>query len=171
MDPRPFVRLPTPRAVDRPDLPPDLVGFYAWHEGAGPDDPDGDRGLYRIIRLCELAEVARIGWEGLGLATDTPEGWERFSAFRLGTGSFFSQIVYAVSAPICPPGAILAIGGGVVELPTVLGATFPDWLAHLERCGWAEPMIESYRDFTAEERAELYRYYRALNPDMDLGEA
>jgi hypothetical protein len=46
----------------------------------------------------------------------------------------------------------------------VLASTFPDWLAHLERWGWAEPAIAAAWELTEQERQESYRYYLALNP-------
>src|ERR671922_2388364 len=88
---KPFVRLPAARGVNRPELPPDLAEFYAWHEGVGlessPDLP---------VRLCKLDEVERVGWEGLGLVAEVPEGWAGFHACRIGEGMFGDRIVYVL---------------------------------------------------------------------------
>jgi hypothetical protein len=174
MDPMPFVRLARPRVADRPGLPAVLAEFYARHEGVGRDcDPD------RSVRLHRLDEVDRVGWGGLGLVGDTPAGWEGFAALRIGFGVSFEEVVYVLSAPSCPPGSILAIGsnvcgpGGVgpdaLESSLVLAGSFPDWLAHLERWGWAEPAIAPSWDLTDGERGELQSYYLALNPSMYTG--
>src|SRR5947209_8218432 len=106
---KPFVPLAGPRAVSRPELPPDLAAFYARHEGVGLES-SWDR---HPVRLCKLDEVVRGGWKDLGLGGDVPEGWERFTALRIGAGMFFEKVVYVLDAPSCPPGSVLAIGRDV----------------------------------------------------------
>jgi hypothetical protein len=155
-----------------------LAEFYAWHEGIGLDsDP------YRTVRLCKLDEVARIRWKDLGLpgADEVPEGWEGFAAFRVGMGMFFEEIVYVLDAPSCPPGSVLAIGRDVcgpggegpyaLESSLVLAASFPDWLAHLERWGWVESAVAGCGDLSECQQQELRQYYLALNPGMNVGGA
>src|SRR4051794_2947508 len=97
----PFVQLPAPRETNRPELPPDLAEFYAWHEGVGLEGswhegvgPVSSPG--RTVRLGRLDEVALIGWKDLHLASadKVPEGWEEFAAFRIGMGRFFEEILY-----------------------------------------------------------------------------
>jgi hypothetical protein len=174
MDLMPFVRLAAPRVVDRPDLPPELAAFYTWHEGVGRDcDPD------RSVRLHRLDEVTRVGWSGLGLVGGTPSGWEGFAALWIGFGIYFQEVVYVLASPSCPPGSILVIGtdvcgpGGVgpdaLESSLVLAASFPAWLTHLERWGWAEPAIATNRGLTEREREEPRDYYLTNNPGMYLG--
>lgn len=174
MDLKPFVRLVASRTVSRPELPPDLAEFYAWHEGVGLEGgPD------RTVRLCRLDEVARIGWKDLLLVCDVPEGWERLAAFRIGMGMFFEEIVYVLDAPSCPPGSILALGGVApgpggrgpyaLESSLVLAASFRDWLTHLERCEWVEYAVAGIGDLPERQQQELCRYYLALNPDMNVG--
>jgi hypothetical protein len=34
------------------------------------------------VRLRRPAEVTGVGWSGLGLVADAPEGWEGFAALR-----------------------------------------------------------------------------------------
>jgi hypothetical protein len=169
MDLKPFIRLPMPRMVSRPELSSGLAEFYAWHEGVGLESsPD------RPVRLCKLDEVTRVGWKDLLVVSDVPEGWERFAAFRIGRGMFFDDIVYVLEAPSCPPGSILAIGrdlcgpGGDgpfrLESSLVLAATFPAWLAHLERWGWVEYAVAGWEP--PPEPQEIDQYYRALNPGL-----
>jgi hypothetical protein len=165
MDQKPFVPLPTPRAVGQSDLPPDLAEFYARHDGVGRAcDPD------RSVRLHRLDEVTRVGWGGLGLVGDTPEGWEGFAALRIGFGVYFEEIVYVLNAPSCPPKSILAIGTNLVgceggdgpfklDGSVVLAATFLGWLTHMERWGWEEPIIAGMGERPEQEHQELCRYY------------
>jgi hypothetical protein len=170
---KPFAKLAVPRAVQRSDLPIDLATFFANYEGIGLES-DGDPEC--VVWLCRLDEVVRVGWTELGVIADVPEGWDRFTALRVGIGRFFEKIVYVLDAPSCPPGSILAIGGNVpglggdgpyaLDSSLVLAANFLDWLAHLERWGWAEPAIAVAWELTERERQELYQYYRALNPRM-----
>src|SRR5262249_39960028 len=148
MGPKPYVRLPTPRAVNRPDFPPDLTHFYAHHEAVEFEGLEENRSL----DLLPLREVKRIGWAGLDLVGDCPEGWERFDALRSGGGCHFERIVYVIDAPCCPSGSILGLGGElnwgsvgtgshVLGWGLVLGASFPEWLRHLEEYGWWEHAI------------------------------
>jgi hypothetical protein len=176
MDPKPFAKLAARRVVNRPELPPDLVEFYAEHEGIGLESNSD-----RVVRLCKLDEVARVMWKDLTCAFDdyVPEGWERFAAFQIGMGMFFEDIVYVLDAPSCPPGSILAIGGIApgpggggpfsLESSLVLAASLSDWLAHLERWGWVEYSVAGIGDLSEQEQQEICRYYLALNPDMNLG--
>lgn len=171
MAPRPFVTLPTPRAVNPNALPADLAAFYTESEGVGlesgwPEYP---------IRICTLAEVQRVRWNDVS-AIEVPEGWEDFDAFRIGSDGYFGEIVYVLGAPCCPRGSILVIGSGI--LPTlggedpyalegslVLASSFKSWLAHLERWAWLEPRITGTEgEISDEEREELYQYYLRLNP-------
>jgi hypothetical protein len=169
MDQKPFVRLAAPRSVNRPELPPDLTEFYTWHEGIGLESsPD------YCVRLCKLEEVEQVGWMDMSL--EDVEGWERFAAFRIGMGTCGETILRVLDAPSCPPGSILAIGsilsgggsGGegpyALEPSLVLARSFPDWLAHLERWGWLEPIIAGMGDLPKREWQEAYRYYLGLNP-------
>jgi hypothetical protein len=171
---KPFVHLAAPRAVKRSELPPDLAKFYAAHEGVGLESsPD------RPVRLCRLEEVARVGWNDLGLVGDAPEGWAGLAAFRVGMGMFGDEIVYVLDAPSCPPGSILALGrdlagpGGVgpfsLGSSLVLAASFPEWLAHLERWGWVGYAVAGWEAPT--DRQAVKQYYLALNPDMNVGSA
>jgi hypothetical protein len=62
MDPKPFEKLTTRRLINRSDLPLDLAEFYAENEGMGLESsPD------RIVRLCRLDEVSRVGWRDIHL--------------------------------------------------------------------------------------------------------
>ncbi|MBX9582294.1 MAG: hypothetical protein K2X87_18480 [Gemmataceae bacterium] len=161
--------------MDRPELPADLAEFYARYEGVGLESS-----WDRPVRLSKLDEVSRVGWKDVDPVSDIPEGWEHFSAFRIGSGMFFEKVVYVLDAPSCPPGSILAIGsaagpGGdgpyAIESSLVLGVTFADWLAHLERWGWWEPAIGGGRELTEPEERELRQYYRSLNPGLGVGAA
>jgi hypothetical protein len=172
---KPFARLTTQRAVDRPELPSDLAMFYMWHEGVGLES---DHVNYSV-RLCALEEVDRVGWDGLEVVADVPEGWEKFAAIRIGMGVYFETIVYVLAAPSCPPGSILAIGtmcgpAGdgpfMLDSALVLASSFTDWLIHLERWGWAEPAIATDWDLTEQEQEQNYKYYLALNPKLYTGD-
>ena len=180
MDPKPFIRLTAQRVVDRPELPPDLARFYAKNEGVGLESSPK-----RVVRLCRLNEVALIGWPNLHILgaddEDDEQGWEEFTAFRIGVSSFFDEIVYVLDAPSCPRGAILTLGvdvagpGGAgpaaLEPSLVLAASFPEWLRHLERMGWVEYGLVPgcIGELPAQEQTKLRRYYRALNPQMAWG--
>ena len=178
MTQKPFVRLASPRVVDRPDLPPELAEFYARHEGVGLNSSSR-----RVVRLCKLTEVALVGWLDLwfGPIWGTPEGWVRFSAFRIGTGMFGEEILSVNDSPVCPNGSVLMIGSNVIgpggdgpyvlESSLVLAARFPDWLVHLERWGWAEPGIAPVWDTTDTEQEEIRLYYLALNPTLFMDES
>jgi hypothetical protein len=172
MELKPFIPLAARRAVNRSELPPDLIEFYSAHEGVGLESsPD------RPVRLCRLNEVALIRWNGLLiLPGDVPKGREGFAAVRVGVGMFSDEIVYVLHAPSCPPGSVLAIGrdlagpGGdgpfSLESTLVLAASFPGWLVHLERWGWVEYAVAGW-----EAPPEVVQYYLALNPNMNVGSA
>jgi hypothetical protein len=49
-----------------------------------------------------------------------------------------------------------------------LGATFPDWLDHLERWEWVEYAVAGWS--TPPDLHELHRYYVGLNPDLKVPE-
>jgi hypothetical protein len=179
MDIKPFFTLAAPRAVNRPELPPDLAEFYARHEGVGLESSPN-----RTVRLCRLGEAARVGWKDLRIFAPgdaVPEGWEGFAAFRIGMGMFFEEIVYALDAPACPPGSILAIGGlasgpggqgpASLESSLVLAASFRDWLTHLERWEWVEYAVAGIGNLPEPQQQELVRYYLSLNPGMNVGGA
>jgi len=175
MDLKPFVQLATSRAVNRPELPPDLAEFYSGHEGVGLGSS-----IDRPVRLCRLDEVDLIRWKDLlTLPDEVPPGWEGFAAVRLGLGMFGDEIVYVLNAPSCPPGSVLAIGrdlagpGGdgpfSLESSLVLAASFTDWLAHLERWGWVEYAVAGWE--APPDPQEVGRYYLALNPAINVGRA
>lgn len=173
--PKPFVPLETPRVVTVPDFPQDLAQFYAQYEAIefeGISD-------YGSLFLYPLHRVQR--WKGLDLYTNVPEGWEDFDSFLVGGSCHGAEIVYVLSAPNCPPGAILAIGGdldwegGTGPYTTgnclVLGATFFDWLRHLEEFNWWEYGVGyGIPDLPVERRRQLRSYYLALNPHLDWPE-
>jgi hypothetical protein len=177
VDPKPFVRLTSPRVVERPGLPKDLVVFYAENEGVGlKSNPD------RVVRLCRLDEVSRIGWRDLHiLGTDEYPGWERFAAYRIGVGPYFDEIVYVLDAPACPTGSILAIGVDVagpggsgparLEPSLVLASSFAEWLSHLEECDWIEyGLVPGELTGLPEIKQRQHRaYYQALNPGISWG--
>lgn len=175
MDQKPFRRLAAPREVDH-RLPSVLADFYAWHEGVGLDS-----GSDRFVRLCTLGEVVRVGWNDVGLVGDVPVSWGRFAALQIGLGMQGERIVYVLDAPSCSPGSVLAIGTYLVGVDAggegpdaldgslVLAATFSGWVAHLERWGWAEPIIAGMGNLPRDQHREACRYYLALNPDMDVG--
>jgi hypothetical protein len=176
MDLKPFLLLKAPRAVNRPELPPDLAEFYAEHEGIGLESSKDDY----PVRLCRLDQVARFAWKDLRIAyarPDAPEGWEGFAAYLLGVGMFGDEILYVLDAPCCPPGSVLAIGrdmggpGGVgpfsLEPSLVLAESFPAWLAHLERWGWVEYVVAG--GDAPPDPQEVERYYLGLNPGVKMG--
>jgi hypothetical protein len=175
MDLKPFVRLAVPRVGDRPDLPPDLAEFYTQYEGVGRKcDCD------RSVRLHTLDEVVRVAWKDLGFVGDTPEGWEEFAALWIGKSMFGDEIVYVLAAPSCPPGSILTIGTNIggpggdgpyaLESSLVLAASFAEWLAHLERWGWAESALGTNEEYEEVVQEEYREYYLALNPALHLRE-
>jgi hypothetical protein len=178
MDLKPFVRLPAPRAVNRPELPPDLTEFYAEHEGIGLESSSD-----YPVRLCRLDEVDRIGWKDLlsfsASADDVPEGWRGLAGFLIGVGTFGEEILYVLDAPCCPAGSILALGGlapgpggtgpYTLEQSLVLAVSFRGWLAHLERCGWVEYAVTGVRDLPEPQQEEVCQHYLALNPSMNTG--
>jgi hypothetical protein len=170
MDLKPFVRLTQPRAVNRPELPPDLAEFYAGHEGVGLESSAD-----RPVRLCRLEEVALTRWKDIfATPDDIPEGWEEFAALRVGVGMFGDEILYVLNAPSCPLGSVLAIGhdlagpGGDgpfrLESSLVLAEDFSGWLSHLERWGWVEYAVAGWE--APPDPQEIDRYYCAFNPGM-----
>jgi hypothetical protein len=93
---------------------------------------------YRPVRRCVLDEVALVNWKGLGFVPDGPEGWEGFSAYRVGMGLYFEAVVYVLAAPSCPSGSIIPIGDSVLG-PGSSGRT--TWSRHWcwprpSRTGW-----------------------------------
>lgn len=171
---KPFVPLDVPRVVDRPDyLPIDLVAFYSTHEPV-------DRGSDQTIELYPPDEVTRVGWKNISNA-DPPKGWGAFTGFQIGMGSYFTKILYVLTAPTCPAGSILAIGTYLVgwaredgdpdaiDGAVVVAPSFPAWLAHLERWEWDEPVCVGVGGYPRPEWEELRRYYLAFNPNMDWG--
>lgn len=185
---RPFVLLDDPRRVARPDLPLDLAAFYTSHEGVGLDAD-----IEYPVRMGRLDEVIRVGYGDLHTFGPEPfPGWEAFSGFRLGYSQFLDEIVYVESAPCCQRGTILTLGpdvagpgGNVPEhlLPAgrlwngeptheelgcslVLAESFAAWLRHLEQMRWVEYGLApgGFNELPVAERAELWRYYRSLNP-------
>jgi hypothetical protein len=174
MDLKPFTRLPTPRALDRLQLPLDLTDFYSEHEGVGLGSSTD-----RPVRLCRLEEVSLVRWEDLLTApADAPEGWEGFAAVRVGVGMFGDEILYVLNAPSCPQGSVLAVGrdlagpGGDgpfrLESSLVLAESFTGWLAHLERWDWVEYAVAGWA--APPDPSEIDRYYRSLNPGLNLNE-
>jgi hypothetical protein len=169
---RPFLELPSTRAVNPNALPPDLTEFYARHEGVGLES---DWQEYPIA-ICALSEVARVQWKDLGLVADVPEGWEEFVGFRIGSDGYFGKIVYVLDAPSCPRGSIFVIGSGILttvggegpyalETSLVLASSFAGWLTHLERWAWLEPAIHgTENEISKEQQEDLSRYYLTLNP-------
>lgn len=177
MDQNPSVRFTSQRSVEGLGLPKDLAQFYAENEGVGLESsPD------RLVRLCRLDEVARIGWSDLHIfGADTCPGWEQFAAYRIGVSSFFDEILYVLDAPSCPAGSILTIGvdvtgpGGsgseALEPSLVLAPGFAEWLRHLEECAWVEyGLVPGGLDRLPEAEQRYHRrYYQALNPGIDWG--
>lgn len=175
MDAKPFVRLAASRIVE--GLPPDLAAFYAENEGVGLESSPE-----RMVRLCRLNEVTRIGWRDLHLFGDDdfPE-WDQFAAYRIGVSAFFDEIMYVLDAPSCPAGSILTIGmniagpGGsgeaALEPSLVLASSFTEWLRHGEACGWVEYGLipGELTELPDDEQRSHRRYYQALNPGMSWG--
>jgi hypothetical protein len=156
-------------------LPADLVAFYAENEGVGLESPPD-----RLVRLCRLDEIRRIGWSDLHiLGADQCPGWEHFAAYRIGMSSCFDEIVYVLDAPSCPAGSILALGvdlsgpGGsgptALEPSVVLAPCFAEWLRHMEACGWVEYglIAGELANLPAKQQRRQFQYYQALNPDID----
>ncbi|MFL5338668.1 MAG: hypothetical protein ACJ8F7_00755 [Gemmataceae bacterium] len=177
MDQKPFIRLPAPRVVEQLGLPTDLAQFYSENEGVGRES-DADR----IVRLCRLNEVARIGWRDVhNVGPDDLPGWEQFAAYRIGIGLYFDEVVYVLNAPVCPAGSILTIGvdvagpGGsgsdTLEPSLVLASSFAEWLKRLEACGWIEYGLGpgDLAKLPAAEEQQHRRYYQALNPGISWG--
>ena len=99
VDPTPFTLLKSSRRIEADWLPQDLRDFYATREGVGlSSTPD------RLVRLCELDEVARVRWGDLHIigARKRRVAWENFSGIRLGRSSFGDEIVLVLSAPSAP---------------------------------------------------------------------
>ena len=177
MGQKPFVKLKVPRFLIRPDLPSDLVKFYEQNEGVGLE-----RSPNRVVRICRLQEVTRIGWRNLRiLGEEECPGWEGFAGLRIGISSFFDEIVYVLDAPCCSLGAILTLGvdvagpGGCGPAPLepslVLAATFQEWIENLKRSGWIEYGLVpgGISDLPEPMQRELRGYYQTLNPQIKWG--
>jgi hypothetical protein len=174
--PKPFFQLQSPREVNRPQLPQELVQFYSANEAVEFECDEGS------IDLVPLREVKRIGWSDLHVVANCPEGWEHFDAFRIGGGCHFEDIVYVINAPSCQPGAILALGGEIdwgtggtgpfaLGWSLVLGASLFEWLDHLEEEHWWEYVIGfGIPGLTIEHQRRLRAYYLALNPSIEWPE-
>lgn len=175
LEQKPYYALATPRDVVEDSLPDDLAHFYTHHEGVGLESSPE-----RLVRLCTLAEVERVGWSDLHVIGSEPlEGWEDFSAYRIGVSAFFDEIVYVVDAPSCKRGAIFATGPDIMgpggEGPLaydgsmVLAPSLKEWLKRLERFGWMDFGLcpGEIDELPEEEQDEVRRYYQALNPKMD----
>lgn len=173
MDPKPFIKLPADRKVNRSDLPADLVHFYTSNEGRGLESSPE-----RTIRLCLLEEVQRVGWKDLRtFGSEMFERWQDFQGMRVGISSFFDEILYVQKAPSCGAGAILALGmdmagpGGIgpyaLEPSLVLGASFDSWLANLEMNKWVEYgfVPGSISELSKQRQNQVRQYYKALNPE------
>lgn len=172
IDMRPFVSLQDPRAVERDDLPPDLLRFYERHEGVGLESsPERD------VRLCKLAEVKEYAWRDVPIfGADAEPGWGEFRGLYIGVSSFHDGIYWVRKAPCCPAGSILTIGpdiagpggGGdhTIEPSLVLAASFDEWIDRLGRYRWTEFGLApgSIDDLPAAARPAVRSYYRALNP-------
>jgi hypothetical protein len=178
MDPKPFEKLAAERAVEPLRLPSELANFYAKNEGVGLGSS-----LDRIVRLCRLDEVARIGWRDLHIfgANKHPLGWEGFAAYRIGVSPFFDEIVYVLDAPICPAGSILTFGVDIagpggrgpasLEPSLVLASSFAEWLSHLEQTGWVEYGLVpgGLAELSKAEQQKHRSYYHTLNPGISWG--
>lgn len=175
IDQKPFQPLPTARSLSRDDLPTDLANFYSHNEGVGLESsPD------RLVRLCLLNEVQRIGWSDLHVFGSEPiPGWEQFSGYRVGISSFFDEIIYTVHSPCCPAGCILAIGVNIsgpggngphpFECSLVLAPTWNDWLSRLEALRWVEYGLlpDEVTRLPPRQQQEQLDYYRSLNPQLE----
>ena len=177
MGPKPFARLPAPREVDRADFPPDLAHFYAHNEAIEFNGLE-----YGSLYLYPLAQVKRMDRVSVGLDHEhCPDAWKDFDALRIGRSCFGEDILYVIRAPCCPSGAILVIGGpgnlpeggsgGQGVLCLVLGASFSEWLWHLEGEGWWEYFLGGgMLELPLERQRKLRAYYLALNPNIEWPE-
>jgi hypothetical protein len=171
---KPFIPLKQPRAVDRPDLPGDLVAFYAKHDV----NPQFNS---TYIVLHPLQEVVRVGLHDIGFQVDLlPDAvqleWSKFGGIVVAHDTFGEEIVYVTCAPSCEPGCIMVLGsdvsgpGGVGphawDFTLVLARSFSTWLAHLERWQGIEYGVipGSIKDLPAANQQGLRQYYRSLNP-------
>ncbi len=176
LDQEPFVELASPRSVGIHGLPEEIATFYARNEGIGLESsPDF------IVRLCKLDEIKPITWKELHIfgADDPPEGWKNFAGYRIGISSFFDEIIYVASAPVCPPGSILTTGpdisgpGGTgrhtLEYSLVLASSFDLWIAHLSKSKWIEYGIVpgGVNDLPVAKQQAMTAYYKALNPGIN----
>lgn len=178
MDQRPFQRLARPRRVEIDNLPADLMAFYSENEGVGLESsPD------RLVRLCQLNEVAAITWSDLHIfGKDPVAGWESFRGLRIGVSSFFDDIVYATSSPSCSAGSILAFGVEVMgpggtgpnrfECSLVLADAFSTWLKRLEQHNWKEYGLvpSEIQRLRSRIQREQLAYYQSLNPGIEWEE-
>jgi hypothetical protein len=130
--------------------------------------------------LCHLDQAVGIGWRDLHVLGrgDPDTGWDQFAGIRVGIGLFFDEIVSVLSAPSCPPGAILALGvdlagpgPAAMEQSLVLAPSFSDWMTHLESMGWEEfgLVAGEIDDLPTERQNELRQYYGNLNPRIRWG--
>jgi hypothetical protein len=164
-----------PRGLGRSDLPEDLVRFYARNEGIGLEsDPETP------VRLCRLSEVEHVAWRDVPIFGERAiPAWGDFEGWLIGVSSYLDFIYLVERAPPCGRGAVLMIGPDVagpggrgpdqLEASLVLATSFPNWLAHLKRCGWLEYGIAPGEiwDLSEDNRAELLGYYKSLNPDIN----
>ncbi len=164
LNPRPYERLPARRAVPC-DWPADLADFYATHEGVGLEST-----FERSVRLCRLDEVQRVTVADMQHFCGDDPAWASFAGFLIGSSPYLDQVVYALSAPVCLRGTIMAFGydlagpGGqgeaACEPSLVLAETFADWLARLEQFNGDEL---GFRPGAIEDPAQR-AYFRRLNP-------
>lgn len=178
LDPTPFTLLKKSRRIDTDWVPPDLRDFYAAREGVGLESTAD-----RLVRLCKLSEVVRIGWADLHIfgGDKPPRGWKDFSAIRLGVSCFFDEIVWVLSAPSAPAGSIMTFGpdvagpGGTgkdaIEGSLLLSDDFDHWITRLARDGWTEYGLVpgSIKEEPAERQNEVRAHFRRLNPSITWG--
>jgi len=173
----PFQQLPSHREVTQEGFPEELSEFYQNYEGIGlessPDNP---------IRICRLEEAIRISCSELDLlGGEVLEGWESFSAIRLGMSPFFDEIVSVIEAPCCDAGSIMVFGGDIYgpggkgeyafECSLVLASSLSEWLDRIAKYDWNDPGLYP-GEFEAggrleDQRSELVQYYKKLNPQIE----
>ena len=171
LDPPPFTKLTTPRAVPQ-GLPPDLAAFYQRYEGCGMDDEA--EGEPRDLRLAKLDELKVLRPKDLG--AESVAEWGTFKAIRIGAGAYGDSVCYVLRAPVAPAGAIMAFGmdvagpGGAgpaaLQGSLVLAANFNSWLARLREDGWQEYGLQpgTIPELPEERARSLKRLFRSLNP-------
>jgi hypothetical protein len=163
----------------RPELPGDLVRFFAEIERVGLETT-----VDHNVRLCRLGEVQPVRCCDIEVLRDDEANggpWIGFSGFQIGKSSYFDEIVYAVTAPVCQKGAIMVFGmdiagpGGsgsaVIEPSLVLANSLDGWLAHLKRWNWTEFGITpgGINDLADTDQTDLRKHYLALNPQISWG--